>query len=721
MKKISVVLLSLLVTSILSGCGRGGKIVGSDAAKLLLVEERLDSKSLKDSKINLSFLSNSININRKSSSKVPSIKAKRVGDVGVKRADNETGVEAKKQGNKIVWTNFEEYSNAISYFDSFVNNIERQSKNAGRLIDETKNKIDSNNVWVKSLLYDLLLQVDANKDVVMRRDNQSYEIVTRSTNEQGVDVFDIFNGDEGSQYGRRVRKLGDYRYEYSYISDDGAFEHFFIADKSRGYWVVQSPVNGHQFSMTIIKDDKCYDFTTDVGSNEIGMIKIITSDTKCDIGSFHYDTFSFYPGAFKNIESLSIDVDESEILSLDSYDTSGYEGYKVLFYTEDKEYTTIGDTSVDVNLTNGKTLKVNDEFVNGKVKFAISSVDGNADGMLPRIAFEVEGKTNEEKIANLEKFVEETGLEFIRSKEEIFSSIRAACQDAKASLNSISWNGINIDNTDSYADAIEIEKNKLPAFSSMYKEVKDNTVLSRNQQGSLDRRTKFPYVISSSFNGDYKNNTVNLNNVSLTVDDFTLFENNKEYNIQFALAQYSEEENGYFALLPLEVENSKYVTYTGQDKFTVSLNNLSFVLPVPSIGDYELVAYISDKDGIRVTRPQPVKFNSVESNEISVHNYTATVNKTDEGYLGVHSELNDNVVLEIENPKDSYSYNELHRLLSTEAYNYGIPSSEDIEVMDSSSNWVKVNTSSNNLTSGTYRLAFTNQNNLEVFVYTTIG
>ena len=105
----------------------------------MLVEERLDSKSLKDSKINLSFLSNSININRKSSSKVPSIKAKRVGDVGVKRADNETGVEAKKQGNKIVWTNFEEYSNAISYFDSFVNNIEKQSKNAGRLIDETKN------------------------------------------------------------------------------------------------------------------------------------------------------------------------------------------------------------------------------------------------------------------------------------------------------------------------------------------------------------------------------------------------------------------------------------------------------------------------------------------------------------------------------------------------------------------------------------------------------
>ena len=157
MKKISVVLLGLLVTSILSGCGNGEKIVGSDAAKLLLVEERLDSKSLKDSKINLSFLSNSININRKSSSKVPSIKAKRVGDVGVKRADNETGVEAKKQGNKIIWTNFEEYSNAISYFDSFVNNIERQSKNAGRLIDETKNKIDSNNVWVKSLLYDLLL------------------------------------------------------------------------------------------------------------------------------------------------------------------------------------------------------------------------------------------------------------------------------------------------------------------------------------------------------------------------------------------------------------------------------------------------------------------------------------------------------------------------------------------------------------------------------------
>lgn len=719
MKKITILMSSLLLTAVLSSCNSGPKIVGSDAAKLLLVEERLDSNSLKNSKIKFDFLTSTVGVERKQASKVKSIKAKRVGDREVKRAKGGTGVEAKKQENKIIWTNFEEYSNAISYFDSFVNNIEKQSKNAGRLIDETKNKIDSNNVWVKSLLYDLLLQVDANKDVVMRRDNQSYEIVTRSTNEQGVDVFDIFNGDEGSQYGRRVRKLGDYRYEYSYISDDGEFEHFFIADKSRGYWVVQSPVNESQFSMTIIKDDKCYDFTTDIGTNDIGMIKVITSDTKCDIGSFHYNTFNFYPGAFKNIESLSIDVDESKILSLDSYDTSGYEGYKVLYYTEDKEYTTIGETCVDVNLANGKTLKVNDEFVNGKVKFYRSSVDGNADGMLPVISFEVEGKTSEEKISNLEKFVEETGLEFIRSKQEIFSSIRAACQDAQASLSSISWNNINLDSVESYAEARKIENNKLPMFSSMYEEVKDNTVLSRNQQGSLDRRTKFPYAISSSFNADYKDNIVNIENASLTIDEFALFENNKEYNIQFALAQYSEE--GYFALLPLEVENPNYITYTGQDKLNISSNNLSFVLPVPSSGDYELVAYVSDKDGIRVTRPQPVKFNSVESNEISIHNYTAEVSKTDEGYLGVHSVLNDNVVLNIENPKDSYSYSELYRLLSTEAYNYGIPSSENIEVMDSSSNWVKVDSSSNNLSSGTYRLAFLNQNNLEVFVYTTIG
>ena len=39
--------------------------------------------------------------------------------------------------------------------------------------------------------------------------------------------------------------------------------------------------------------------------------------------------------------------------------------------------------------------------------------------------------------------------------------------------------------------------------------------------------------------------------------------------------KYSEE--GYFALLPLEVENPNYITYTGQDKLNISSNNLSFL------------------------------------------------------------------------------------------------------------------------------------------------
>ena len=252
-------------------------------------------------------------------------------------------------------------------------------------------------------------------------------------------------------------------------------------------------------------------------------------------------------------------------------------------------------------------------------------------------------------------------------------------------------------------------------YSSKYEEVKDNTVLSKNQQGTLDKNTKFPYVTSSSFNANYQDNIVTINSSNLKVDDLTLFEQGKKYSVEYALAEFDETSEGYSSLIPIANDKTS-TTYSGENQISVNSSNVNFTLPVPQVGNYELVSYIVNEEGIRVTRPQPVKVGDVKNNQISIHNYTAEVSKSSEGLLSVVSKINENLVLEIKDPKASYTYSELYKLLSSEAYNYGVVSKDNMEKLNDASNFVKLNGNENNLTSGTYRLAFTNQNNKVVYV-----
>ena len=146
MKKLPLMLLTLLCSTMLSGCNKES-ISGSEAAKLLLAEERLDEDELKNVKLN--FKKSSA---RQMKTKIQSNRRTITEQTKpVKKAKSETGVEAKRNGEKVTWTNFEEYSNAISYFEGFVNNIEHMTNDAAEIIEDEKDKIDSNNVWVNGV------------------------------------------------------------------------------------------------------------------------------------------------------------------------------------------------------------------------------------------------------------------------------------------------------------------------------------------------------------------------------------------------------------------------------------------------------------------------------------------------------------------------------------------------------------------------------------------
>lgn len=712
MKKISILLLVLTCTALLSGCSNGEKVVGSEAAKLLLANERLESEKLK--KVNIDILNTNTPKKAKRMSRI-NLNAKKINS---RKGKSEIGSKVNKDGNTYTWTDFGEYSNDISYFESFVKSIEQQTNEAGKIIDSAKSKIDSNDVWVKSLMYQELLNVSSNEDVVIRRNNNYYQIVKRTTNTEGEEIYDSFQAELDKTYGTRVRKLSDYRYEYSHISEENDFEHFFIADKSRGYWIAQSPFNEREFSTTVIKDDMCYEFTVDMEDNNISTLQVLTPDQKYDVVNIIGDSFEFYAGAFTNIKSMSMTTTEDKVINLSDYDYSGTD-YHLLYDDSTKQYYTTGNKSADVNIDGGLTLKVGDKFVNGNVEVTRGLVAGLADGMYGEFSIDVKGNTLKEKIDNVKGFINETGLKFVRDQESVLKSIELAYADAQTAVHSIVWNNNLLDSVEKYGDSRNLEKEKLLSFNNLFSEVKDNTVLSRNQQGSLDRKTKFPYIVKSSFVADYKENIVTIQNTSAKVNDFTLFENGKEYKLQFALAEYSEEEQGYFDLIPIETTNPFTTAYNGQEEFSVTASNLEFVIPIVSEGQYELVTYISDDEGIRVTRPQPVKFNSIESNSVDVHNITIEINKTDEELLNVTSRINNNVVLQIENPKQTYSYTELYKLLTTEAYKYGIVTSTEIEKLNNDNSWSKVNSTDQALSNGTYRIEFSNSVNEKVYVTTS--
>ena len=709
-KKIIIPLVTMACLSLFTGCSKD-TLVGSDAAKLLVMNERLDSKKITGLSLDLNYsniVSKKSNINRKS----------KVRDINFSNGPklSKTGTKSVKNGNTITWSTFNEYSNSISYFDSFIENIDRETKYASEIVDEVKNNIESNNVWVKNISNEKLLQVNDEEDLLIEREDNYYKMISRTINEQGSETFDIFNYTGSINSEHRVRKLGDYRYEYSNVQEDADFTHFFIADKSRGYWVIQSPINNTQFSTTIIKEDRVYDFTVNLDIKDIPSIKVITSDRKSDILDINYNTFSLYVGSLTNIDHLSMEVSDSEIANLEGYDFAN-DNASVLYDSDDKVYMTTGTKSPSVHLKNGKVIKPNDKFAGGKVEFSRAIASGNADGIIANIELSIDGKTLEERISYFEQFLKETNISFVRDYDQVINSIKTAHNDASAAINSISWNGLNIENERVYAEAIKIEKDKMDYFINKYEDVKDNTVISKNQQGSLDKNTTFPYITKSSFNSSYSDSEVKVTSTSLKVDDLTLFEQGKKYSIEYALAEFNDENNGYFNLIPVK-RDINYTTYSSGNSFEVTSSNVDFVLPVPQVGTYELVSYIVDEEGIRVTRAQPVKVGTVESTEINAHNYIANVSKSDEGFLNVNSKLNENVILELNKEKVSYTYSELYRLLSSEAYVYGVVNKDNIEKLNESS-WVKLNGNENNLTSGTYRLSFTNQNDKVVYVIAT--
>ena len=153
-------MIALLVSSF-SGCNKIKVKDGTEAAKILLANERLDGSDLRKDG----------NIFTKGKKAFERIKtetqkySKRLEEEGVKSKFN-------KSGNTYSWSDAPDYSNFLSFFNSYAENIEHNADVGSKLIDSTKKNVRIVNKWIEVGMFsdeEILLIVEENTEQIIMK------------------------------------------------------------------------------------------------------------------------------------------------------------------------------------------------------------------------------------------------------------------------------------------------------------------------------------------------------------------------------------------------------------------------------------------------------------------------------------------------------------------------------------------------------------------------
>ena len=165
-----------------------------------------------------------------------------------------------------------------------------------------------------------------------------------------------------------------------------------------------------------------------------------------------------------------------------------------------------------------------------------------------------------------------------------------------------------------------------------------------------------------------------LSGVSASMDDMTLFEEGKAYVLRVGLSLLDKDGDPLGVnTVALAGGEARPVTVAGGE-ITLTASG-EYTLPAAlDRGEYAVVVYIATADeGIRVSEIKKLAFVSIEEGEIASHEMTVTA-RAEDGHLIVRYEIARTHTVTVEATKDSYSYEELSRLLTIEVLAYGTPS-----------------------------------------------
>ncbi len=657
-----------------------GNLSGTEIAKLLLANQRLDANKLNKGNI---FADGSQTLN-----KLARRAARRVATVDVP-ASEQLGNFSVSNG-EATWSDFAEYNNSYSYFQNITDLIVNTAKQGAELIDFVKENVSFVDVWLNFGYEKYYLSVNENSETLCRSDSDGIFVCKRYTDENGKTVYELLNAQSFST--RRVKYIPDERYEFSELMPSVQQELYFVADHSKGYWETFCANTGGELyneRFTILKNDVAYMFDYNAAFQSVGTLGVMSADAATEFfrisnvgsaGSINMEMqFAGFDGIAKAVASASYVDDNGNLTDFEK---------------------------ATVHLDNGKTVKVGDTFADGTVEIGGIHLNALADGYFGSFDVTVSGNSDDEIWANFSKFLQETGMECRRPWEDVFNSIPVANADAENLVQYYQWNGNSIATLEDITAGVAVESARIDAIKDIYEQIKDTESVDMGEateEVDLDS-FNFATIGEAAFTGATVNGkTVIIGAIQLTVSDTTLFVEETAYNVVLALTADGKD--------IVAVSKGEVNVYGGGDSFTVSAQSLQFDLPQFSDGEYTVVAYVATDDGIRVSELTVAEFDEV------------AVGDGDFGFSVQHND-NNAISIEYQNQTDHYvriecialEYPEFLKTVSTSVFVYGTPSGKLEKLTDG--DYVEV-AENGEILDGTYRMSYTvsNGDNVTGYVY----
>ncbi len=732
-KYLSLIMASLMLLMLLSGCvgcsnpdgsGNGNSIFtlpdwmsGSDAAKLLLAGQRLDSQLLKNDG---NIFDNGADVMRGLAQKAKdNLNLPYVGSdfenlsavenlAGEVIGENTRGTLIK-DGDTLTFSDFVENNNTYDYFESVTGNIVTSAEVAADLIDSIKKNVRVVDKWIDMGNVKYYLHVEENSELLIEHytgdDGMGTEldilnICMRYRNSEGKDVYELYRNSRTEYYQERMTYIPGERYEltmkHMWSGVEGSDS--FIADNSKGYWetammhmMEDAPSHSSYF---VMKDDLCYEAGYNPELGEIPMLKVMSGDRATDMLNVYSDRET-YMGL--TLKFSGFDGIKNVVASLKD------EG---VVFNEEGQYANVGHGEVaTVNFTNGKSAKYGDTFLDGKVSIgSIYVMYVAGDIYLGEMMVDIRADSFEEQFEILKQFLNEVGLVCRRDIDTVLSAIDVAYNDADGIIKYYTWNGISVVDSEGLDAAAIEEYKRMEDMLAYYTEVKDAEVLDINDREAIEMNINFAPITESSFSGfAIDGGNASIANLSLTIEDTTLYVKDEPYKIMLALVDAGG------GLVHFDMVNETTVKYADEDKFTVSASALDFKAPILSAGKYTLAAYIATSDGIRASAFAPVVSDSdVPENSLDVENINLIASLDDEtrAVVFTYTEKED---FEISLTGESrLDYSQFKTLVSQKVFEYGTPS-EVLEVK-SGEDYVVLTGEETEIADGVYRMAYKTEN-----------
>lgn len=641
---------------------------GTEAAKLLLANERLD-ENLLNSKIDVGI----------SKSKKSSLSAKDTA-INTKLLSASPArlpvIKLNNSGSSYTWKDFPAASSSLTEFNQFMNSVDHEVQGVAEDIANMKKNVGVTDKWVKFIGGEKqMLRVFENYDCLLvygiHDDVHVYYRFTDESARNYYEMYSLMSYDDGTTGNIKTLYIPNERYEYMYENSNG-FVDYFIAERSRGYWV------NTRFSVNLDKENpKSASFSTYIIKDGLGYgfyksYHLEDGEERHECRS--YDIFD--PNTGRELFRI---VDGGEDRTFELYFSAiknGFVSVSATDFYEDVEEGIFNTNAIDTLTTSKGVYKVSKganengfNFTGGYTQyfFGENIYYGSASFTTKK-----SNSSMHKTCMDFGEYAKSLGLELYCDMETVAYSLEHATLMADVFEESFNWNGYVLSDISQIEAALKVLSEDYAAAHEAYDEVKDFEEVSLRQVLSKDAHFAALNVTSDGQNR-MDGTSIKIDDITVGTDDVALFENGLKYVVKIGLALVDENDTPISVnTVALSGSETTPITFEG-NAFTGSVSG-EYAIPKNLLsGRYAAVVYVATADeGIRVSELKKIAFVEIKEGEIESAAMIMEAFNVD-SHLIISYKIKNTRTITVSAAKEAYTYEEAERMVMTEILTYGAP------------------------------------------------